>query len=245
MKFVIRKEILSMMDPNLKALLTLQEADIRRKGMESRLVLLPKEMDAIIARRDKLNAENAAALEAVKKEELAIKKSESEIEQLTEKSRKLQQQSAQVKKNNEYQAMMAEIADNKDKISAIEEELLGRFDHLEELKTAAEICRKQNSGKMRAAREEFEELLAFSKSVKVEIEKLVSERPRLTSAIPDDLLSTYERLLKSKDGSAPIAQVDNDCCGNCHMSVTVATLNELSKGKIAHCDNCQHLLYTE
>ena len=107
-----------MMDPNLKALLTLQEADMRRKGMESRLALLPKEMDAIIARRDKLSAENAAALEAVKKEELAIKKCESEIEQLSEKSRKLQQQSALVKKNNEYQAMMAEIADNKDKISS-------------------------------------------------------------------------------------------------------------------------------
>lgn len=234
-----------MYDPNLKALLTLQEADMRRKGMESRLTLLPKEMDAIIARRDKLNAENAAALEAVKKEELAIKKSESEIEQLNEKSRKLQQQSAQVKKNNEYQAMMAEIADNKDKINAIEEELLERFDRLEELKISADKIRKHNAGEMRSAREEFEELLAFSKSVKAEIEKLISGRPRLTAAIPDDLLNTYERLLKSKDGSAPVAPVDNECCSNCHMSVTVATLNELSKGKLAHCDNCQHLLYVE
>lgn len=234
-----------MQDPHLKALLQLQEADMRRKGMETRLTLLPKEMDAIIARRDKLNAESAAAAESVKKEELAIKKGESEIEQLTEKSRKLQQQSAQVKKNNEYQAMMMEIADNKDKISAIEEELLERFDRLEELKAEAEKIRKNNAGKMRSAREEFEELLAFSKSVKVEIEKLISERPRLTSAVPDDLLSTYERLLKSKDGSAPVAQVDNDCCSNCHMSVTVHTLNELSKGKLAHCDNCQHLLYAE
>ena len=41
-----------MADQNLEALLILQDADLRRKGMENRLALLPKEMDAIIARRD-------------------------------------------------------------------------------------------------------------------------------------------------------------------------------------------------
>ena len=38
-----------MIDQTLDALLILQEADMRRKGMEQRLALLPKEMDAIIA----------------------------------------------------------------------------------------------------------------------------------------------------------------------------------------------------
>ena len=69
-----------MTDANLNALLKLQDADMRKKGMETRLTLLPKEMDSIIARRDKLNAETAAAAEAVKKEELAIKNGEKEWE---------------------------------------------------------------------------------------------------------------------------------------------------------------------
>ena len=56
-----------MIDQTLDALLILQEADMRRKGMEQRLALLPKEMDAIIARRDKLNASTAVAAEALKK----------------------------------------------------------------------------------------------------------------------------------------------------------------------------------
>jgi hypothetical protein len=29
------------------------------------------------------------------------------------------------------------------------------------------------------------------------------------------------------------------------MHVTMQTANELSKGKIEHCDNCQHLLYAD
>ena len=51
-----------MLDAELSALLRLQDADMRKRGMETRLTVLPKEMDAIIARRDKLNAATAAAI---------------------------------------------------------------------------------------------------------------------------------------------------------------------------------------
>ena len=234
-----------MLDANLNALLKLQDADMRKKGMETRLTLLPKEMDSIIARRDKLNAETVAAAEAVKKEELAIKSGENEIDRLTAQSQKLQQQSALVKKNTEYQAMLLEIADNKAKIGEIEEELILRFDNLEKLKVDAEKIRKHNAMELRSARSEFEELLEFSKTVKAEIAKLNAERPKLAAAVPEELLNTYMRLLKGKDGSAPVAKVDNGCCGNCHMRVTMQTLNELSKGNLESCDNCQHLLYMD
>ena len=234
-----------MADQNLEALLILQDADLRRKGMENRLALLPKEMDAIIARRDKLNASTAAAAEALKKEELAVKQAEAEIARLTSESQKLQQQSALVKKNNEYQAMLAQIADNKRKIGEIEEELLIKFDRVEELKNNAEKIRRANALELRNARTEFEELLEFSKTVKAEIAKSIADRPALTAKIPDELLNTYQRLLKNKDNSAPLTKLDNGCCGNCHMRVTMQTANELSKGSIEHCDNCQHLLYAD
>ena len=234
-----------MTDPDLEALLILQEADLRRKGMEKRLELLPKEMDAIIARRDQLNASTAQAADLLKKEELAVKKCEAEIARLNEESQKLQQQSALVKKNNEYLAMLGQIADNKRKVGLLEEELLEKFDKVAELKENAEKVKRANALELRNARAEFEELLAFSKSVKAEIAKAVSDRPVLAANVRDELLSTYNRLLKSKDNSAPLTKLDNGCCGNCHMRVTMQTANELSKGKIEHCDNCQHLLYAD
>lgn len=235
----------SMIDPNLEPLLILQEADMRRKGMETRLKLLPKEMDSIIARRDKLNADTAKAAEILKKEELAVKNCEAEIARLTAESQKLQQQSSQVKKNNEYQAMLMQIADNKRKIGEIEEELLEKFDKVAELKENAEKVRRSNALELRNARAEFEELLAFSKSVKAEIEQAVKNRPVLAAKVDDDILAVYERLLKGKDNTPPLTKLDNGCCGNCHMKVTLQTANELSKGRIEHCDNCQHLLYAD
>ena len=233
-----------MPTPKISALLKLQALDMRCRDLKLRGVSIPKELDKILARRDSLNAATAAAADKVKKMELAIKAKEGEIQTLNAESAKLQQQSALVKKNNEYQAMLAGIAQNKTKIGAIEEDLLVKFDELEALKTEADRVKRTNNAELRSARQEFEELLNFSKTCEAEVAKLQKERPALLPGIPTDLLSRYERLLKGKDQGAPVVQLENGCCGNCHMRVTLQTLNQLSKGELESCDNCQHLIYT-
>ncbi len=233
-----------MPTPKISALLKLQTLDMRCRDLKLRGISIPKELDKILARRDTLNAATAAAADMVKKMELAIKAREGEIQTLNAESAKLQQQSAQVKKNNEYQAMLAGIAQNKAKIGAIEEDLLVKFDELEALKAEADRIKRTNNAELRSARQEFEELLGFSKTCEAEVAKLQKERPALLSGIPVDLLSRYERLLKGKDQGAPVVQLENGCCGNCHMKVTLQTLNQLSKGELESCDNCQHLIYS-
>lgn len=232
-----------MASSKIISLLTLQTHDMRMRNLELRRVTIPKELDKILLRRDQLNASTAAAAEKVKKAELAIKACEGEIQTINAENAKLQQQSALVKKNNEYQAMLAGIAKNKQKISDLEEQLLIKFDELEELKQRALDVKRTNSAELRAARQEFEELLGFSKTCEAEVEKLKKERPALLSGIPSELLSRYERLLRGKDQGAPLIPVENGCCGNCHMKVTLQTINQLSKGELESCDNCQHLLY--
>ena len=95
----------------IRKLLKLQEADMRLKDMETRLETLPKEMNNIIAKRDKIAANTAEAVTVVKKIKLRIKQDEDLIAELESSSEKLRQQSAMVKKNNEYQAMLGQIAD--------------------------------------------------------------------------------------------------------------------------------------
>ena len=231
--------------PNLNSILDLQQCDVRLRGLEMRLKMIPKELDAIIALRDKLNGATTAAAEKVKKAELAIKADESRIQALNAESEKLRQQSALVKKNTEYQALLATVAQNKEKIGKIEESLLIRFDEVEELKKDAEKVKRANAVELRSARAEFEELLAFSKTCKEEIEKLKASRPALAANVSSELLSRYERILKGRDSGNPVVKVENNCCGHCHMKVTLQTLNQLSKGDLESCDNCQHILYME
>lgn len=230
---------------NLKfdSLLKLQAEDMRARDLNIRLVSIPKELDKIIARRDQITAVNNAAAEKVKKMELAIKSAESSIQLLNAESTKLQQQSALVKKNNEYQAMLAGIQQNKEKIAGIEEDLLLKFDQLELLKAEADKVKRSNAVEMRAARTEFEELLEFSKSCKAELARLKAARPALAEKVHPEMLSRYERILKGRDAGEPLVKVENGSCGHCHMKVTLQTLNQLSKGELETCDNCQHLLY--
>ena len=232
-----------MPSPKITALLNLQAHDMRMRDLKLRQVTIPKELDKILARRDQLNASTTAAADKVKKLELLIKSREAEIQTLNAESTKLQQQSALVKKNNEYQAMLSGIAQNKEKISVIEEELLVKFDELEELKQQADKVKRNNAAELRSARQEFEELLAFSKTCEAEVKKLAASRTALLNGIPAELIARYERLLKGKDQGAPVVQIENGCCGNCHMKVTLQTMNQLSKGDLESCDNCQHLIY--
>ena len=134
-----------MPSPKITALLNLQAHDMRMRDLKLRQVTIPKELDKILARRDQLNAATNAAADKVKKMELLIKSREGEIQTLNAESAKLQQQSALVKKNNEYQAMLAGIAQNKEKIGAIEEDLLVKFDELETLKQQADKIKRANA----------------------------------------------------------------------------------------------------
>ena len=109
---------------DLNSLLRLQELDLKIRNLEARLKMLPKEMKNLIAKRDELLAVTAAAADKVRQIELAIKAAEGEIAKLEEENKRLQQQSSLVKKNTEYQAMLAAIENNKKKISQIKKILV-------------------------------------------------------------------------------------------------------------------------
>ena len=121
-----------MSDSPLKRLLKLQEADMRQRDMETRLENLPKEMNRILARRDQVMASTAAAAARFRAVKERIRKDEALIAELNAASDKLRQQTTMVKKNNEYQAMLAAIELNRKKVSEAEDRILLAADELEE-----------------------------------------------------------------------------------------------------------------
>jgi predicted nucleic acid-binding Zn-ribbon protein len=232
------------MDSNvLRRLLVLQEADMRLRDMETRLTTLPKEMNNIIAQRDKINESTAAAVAAVKKIKLRIKQDEDLIAELESGIEKMRQQSSMVKKNNEYQAMLAAIELNKKKIGEAEERILAAADELENAKKSGAKIKFANDAEIKILKNEFEELFNFSKVVKEEIARLKADRPVLLKDIPPALLSPYESLRNNKEGAPPLVTADNEICGHCRLKITAQTAVALKRGEVAYCDNCQYLLY--
>lgn len=227
----------------LEKLLRLQELDLRLRDLEARLRLLPREMSDMIAKRDAFAAATKAAQDDVRKAELAVKSGESGIESLQKENLKLQQQSALVKNNKEYQAMLAAVEQNKRKIGELEEQTLQLMDDLDAARKRAIKVAADNAAATSALKAEFDELVVFSGEVKKEIAKLQAERPAYLRSIDADTLRQYNVLLGGKTPSTPVVEVENGICGNCHLKVTPQTQNLLRKGEVAVCDNCQHFIY--
>ena len=228
-----------------EALLKLQTIDLRIRELETRLALLPKEMETLKGKRDAAVAEVAAAANAAKKIELNRKSVESEIEKLNGENKKLQQQSSMVKKNTEYQAMLGTIALNNEKIGELESRELELMDEFEEAKKAYRKLRQNNEAAVNAIRAEFDELVAFAGDLKKEIAQLKTERPADVRGVDAETLARYNRLLNAKDGIAPLVKVENEICGSCHLRVTRQAMTNMQNGAVTSCENCMHFIYLD
>ena len=232
-----------MASEQIEALLALQAIDMKIRDYKARLETLPIEMKRLVAERAELENGIAAADNAVKKLELEIRKNESDIENLNAEINRLRQQSAMVRKNNEYQAMLAAVETNKQKISEAEERVITLLDEVEAAKETARSVRSRNESSARDLRAELEELVNFGGTVKEELKRLEASRPGAIRGVGAALLSRYTTLLGGRNAGAPLVKVENGSCGHCHMRVTSQTLSELRRNGSAICDTCQHIIY--
>lgn len=225
-----------------EALLAVQSIDLRIKDLETRLTLFPVEKKKLVDRHLALTDKLDRRKEEIKAIELEIRKKESEVEALGAASAKLQQQSALVKKNNEYQAMLAEIAANQAKAGDIETNILGLYDRLDEIKTVLKKETAEAAAENRLIKTEYQEFDELEKEIHKEIALQQSRRQETAAQVTENLMEQYRQLSRSKDGM-PLAPVENDICGNCFLKLTPQTMTQARNGAVTRCDNCNHLVY--
>ena len=114
---------------------------------------------------------------------------------------------------------------------------------LEEAKKVCVITRKNNNDKILILKSEFDEMIAFSKTVEKEIAVLKQQRPDVAKQLPDDVLSTYNRLLNGRSGRNPVCEIEDGICSGCHLKITPQTMNDVVRLQVAFCDNCQSFIY--
>ena len=79
--------------------------------------------------------------------------------------------------------------------------------------------------------------------MKKERVEFVTNRSGYLEKVDEDLLDTYGRLFKAKDGWAVVGLIDGACQG-CHMRVTKSTeLDVRNENVVTHCQNCGRILY--
>ena len=131
-------------------ILTLQKFDMRLRDLEIKYRTIPQEKARMREELEAASAVTRNAKEEQQKVERAIREMQSSIALLNDKIKKTQTQSTMVKKNTEYQAMLADIEATKEKISGLETREIELYDELENAKKAVLNAEKDYSAAERA-----------------------------------------------------------------------------------------------
>ena len=225
----------------VKDLLVLQAADMKTKRMNKRLKEIPAEKQAVLsdleAEKQKLQKAKTKVLEAEKD----IRQLESKINEVKGKIDDIQSKSAMVRKNDEYKAMLNEIAAQKSFISSLETKEIKMMDDLETDRKTYATAESLIANLENEAKENISDLEEIEKTLKSKIESSIKSREPLVKNVDSRLLPIYVRLIK-KEGE-PLTKIHNNTCGYCHLKLTPQTLNDAKKGLITACDTCGHIVY--
>lgn len=224
-------------------LLALQEQDMRIRNLEIKLKTIPVERANLVAEFESVKKALAEAKSDLQKSELELKKLEADAVAASEAMKKLQIHSVSIKKNTEYQAMLAEIDTCKKRISDIESAQLELMDVIEAKKNTLRDATKSYNTTGRAVQSELREFETLKTDIQKEIEERTALAKHLETKVEMNALGIYKRLLSGGKGE-PLSEIrSGGMCSNCSLKLTPMTLNQAAKGVMATCDNCSHMLY--
>jgi len=228
--------------PEIENLLKLQDADKEIRRLQDEIAELPKRVAAIEQKLAGTKAQLDKAQTAVKADEAARRKYDTNINDLRSKISKYRDQSLDVKTNEQYRALLTEI-------QFAEKEILANEDKILELMVNADARDKEvkaAQAELKAETAEIQKEKEQARQRTAEDEKLLGDwrakREQLRSGVREDLLRHYERV--SKFRGSGIAEVRDQKCMGCQVILRPQTYNDVRSGKeTVVCDSCQRILY--
>ena len=236
----------------LQNLLDLQGVDVRLSQVRARLAQFPKKLAEVDARvsaaRAALDQSKAAQVTAIKDR----KKYELDVEQWKERVRKYKDQTAQIKTNEAYKALLHEIQLAEQEISRAEDRLLEEMVANEEYDRQVKAAEAALKATDEVARRERAGIEAEKAAQEKDLAALTAERARVVAEIPEDTLDHYERIARKHDGKA-LAEVVGEKCSACGMVVRPHVFQQMQHAgppageagseEMFHCETCTRILY--
>lgn len=231
------------MNSDVQKLIDLQVVDARISALRAEIAALPKEVTQIEAKLAGSKVAVEKAQNAIKADDTARRKHESDIKDQQEKISKYRDQSLKVKTNQEYKALLSEIEHAEGEIRKLEDKIL-------EIMVAADVRKdglKQAEGDLKADTAQNEKEKSHAREQTAEDEKqlaeLTTQRNQLRVGISDETLVHYDRLLKSR-GTALAAVHGDQMCSACRVLLRPQVNQDVMKGdEILICDSCKRILY--
>jgi len=232
-----------MTNPTVEALLILQDRDSRVAHLTSDLAHLPQQIAQVEAELATRTATFDELKSRTRQIEADRKKLDLDVQAKQAAIARYRSQQQQTRKNEEFSALNHEIEHAEKEIAALEDgelELMEAYD-----KGLAQVAEAQKElavfqDKAKHKRAELEKRGAAVSAELTGAKEKLAEAEKL---VPEEALTRYRRILKSKKDVA-IVPLHHGSCGGCHMKVTSQTALKAKGGEqLVSCDNCGRLVY--
>ncbi len=233
------------MHPSIARLIELQAVDLRLGDVQAKLDALPKRVMAVNKRVETVRRQLVEAKTSLINSLKDRKTFEIDVQAWKDKARKYKDQTAQVKSNDAYKALLHEIEMAEAEIATAEDRLLERMMAGEEFEARVKETDKRLKEIEKGAEVELSQIKAENDAAMKQKAALEAERKQAADAVDEDLLDNYHRIAR-KHGGAALAEVVDERCGMCGVRVRPHVFQEMRRSEnqeIYRCESCTRILY--
>jgi predicted nucleic acid-binding Zn-ribbon protein len=228
---------------SIEKLLVLQDRDRKIHRVQQELAQIAPERESLRARTTSTQTQLAAAKTRVKQIESERKQLELDVDAKKAQISRYANQQLETRKNEEYKALAHEIETCKGEINKIEDREIVLMEQAEVAQKEVARANGEANEAKKLAESQITELGQREENFKKELADLQQSRAELASAVDESTRSRYERLLKSKGGTAVVG-IEHGVCGGCHMKLQQQLIvTAQSQKEIVTCSSCGRILY--
>src|SRR5713226_2169938 len=182
------------------------------------------------------------AQDSIKKLKVSLHDKEVSLKSQQQVVAKHEKQLNEATSRKEYDALRAEIENDKKACSKIEDEMLVVMEELETRNLQIpEYEKGVKKGKEDTARV-IDDIQTRRNDFTDRLNETLKSIREVETSLPDDVRAMYDRLVAVKGDSA-MSSVQGRTCTTCYTEITAQNQNDLMQEKLVLCKNCGRILY--
>lgn len=231
------------MHKDVETLLEVQVLEQRLKELDAEINSLPRRLSSVESQIASQRSDLQAAQAALAATQAERRKADGQIQDLKAKIAKYRSHSADVKTNQEYKALLDEIAFAEAEVGKCEERVLQLMEEAEQRGAAVSQAETSLAAAEAEIASEKSAVEARTEADRAERKRIAEQRAARRATVADDTLRRYDRVARLRGQG--VAVLDQEACGCCRVRLRPQFLQEiLSRSeRVFCCESCGRLLY--
>lgn len=228
---------------DIDTLVKLQEAESEIVRLKAVLLKVDKEKEKIGSKLTRFWNALEEKKNNLSDAQKAARDLEREIQVIDERIVRSNEKLRMVKTNKEYQVLLREVDDNRNRKDDLETEMLEYLDVIEKNEEIFQESEKEYNLLKDQIEAEQKEIERTSTDDKARLEEFLASQKEIGKTLDPSLMQRFKKVSKMNNGLA-VVNVRNEVCMGCFMNIPPQLYIEVQRcNSLISCPQCSRLLY--